>query len=705
MNSENLPVASVNDGEALHLAHEIDQTFDVEEQPPHSGMSLYDLLFILFRHKRKIIAFALAGLLAAGAVYLFVPPVYESQGKLLVRYVMDRGAVDGLDPLVKTPTPENHTLINSEVEILNSADLVRQVAESVGINRLALDDGAEPTTEKAVEYIYHNLDISVVKDTNIISVAFRSIDPTLPMPVVQGLINRYFDKHLEVHRSTGAFNFVAQETADLKKRLDQTEAELKQLKESVGIISLAEAKTSLATELGKTQQELDTAEADLAAQRARVKDLEKSLALFESRETGTPAQPVSADILQKYQSLAARLTELQKSQTELLSKYTPENPFVKVKAAQIAELEKQRAELEKEYPGLLETASAATATEGGQTARPNIASERAILAGTESKVVALTTRMSNLQARVKTISEVAPRIEELERKAEVEETNYKHSEASLEKARIDETLDPSRMPNISIVQTPSPAIKVTRNVGRAVLGIAGGGLAVGVAVALLIELMLDRTVKRSLELEKRLRIPLLLSIPYLSPSSRRLRLRDARDNSELAYGEVRQEGCIADGRGELLRPFCEAIRDRLAVFFEVNNMAYKPKLVAVTGLAKSAGASTLAAGLVAALSEDSATKVLLVDKIVSPKRFYDALAEFKRSDLDYVIFDMPSIGDTSSTLPLAGFMDTVLLVVEAEKSSSHAVQRAYAQLAARTKVSVVFNKSRSYGPRWLEGEI
>src|SRR5258708_36656214 len=81
------------------------------------------------------------------------------------------------------------------------------------------------------------------------------------------------------------------------------------------------------------------------------------------------------------------------------------------------------------------------------------------------------------------------------------------------------------------------------------------------------------------------------------------------------------------------------------------------------------------------------------------------LSEFKRSDLDYVIFDMPSLRDTSATLPLAAFMDMVLLVVEAEKSNRNAVKRAYTQLAAKTRVSVVFNKSRSYGPRWLGGEL
>jgi hypothetical protein len=62
---------------------------------------------------------------------------------------------------------------------------------------------------------------------------------------------------------------------------------------------------------------------------------------------------------------------------------------------------------------------------------------------------------------------------------------------------------------------------------------------------------------------------------------------------------------------------------------------------------------------------------------------------------------MPSIGDTSSTLPMAGFMDKVLLVVEAEKSSRETIKRAYSQLAAKVDVSVIFNKSRSYGPKWL----
>ncbi|MBV8273703.1 MAG: hypothetical protein JO170_00375, partial [Verrucomicrobia bacterium] len=450
MKTETLPAVSGNNGHVADIIPEGIAMPEFEQEGKSSGLNIHDVLFMLFRHKWKILCCTVAGLLITAGVYFLLPMAYESQAKLLVRYVVDRSAVDGLDSQIKTPNSQNDTLINDEVEILNSSDLIHQVAETVGIQRLVPGAGAKATIEKAVANIYRNLSVSVVKESNVISVSYSSLDSSVPMAVVQDLVKRYFDKHLEVHRSTGAYDFVTQETAQLRNELDQTEAELKRLKQKAGIISLAETKSTLATELGKTQEELDSAEAELASQQARVKDLEKSLALPETKQPETPVQPVTGDIVQKYQSLTARVAQLQQAETELLSKYTAENRFVKVKGAQIAELEKQRRDLEKKYPGLIAVAS----SEGGKAARTDIGTERAILAGMESKVAALKSRMSSLQTRANAISEVAPRIEELERKRDVTETNYKHSEASLEKARIDETLDPSRMPNISVVQAP-----------------------------------------------------------------------------------------------------------------------------------------------------------------------------------------------------------------------------------------------------------
>ena len=236
---------------------------------------------MLFRHKWKILLCAAGGLIASLAVYFLLPPIYESEAKLFVRYVVDKSAVDGLDSQIKTPNPLTDTLINSEVEILTSSDLAREVVQAIGVERLMPGAGAKVTIEDATQTLFRGLDVTVVKGTNIISATYKSGNPNLPMPILQELVKRYFDKHLEVHRSIGAFDFVTKETEELQSQLNQTEGELKELKAKAGIISLAESTASLATEMGKAEADLDTAQSELAMQQARVKELEKSLAVTE----------------------------------------------------------------------------------------------------------------------------------------------------------------------------------------------------------------------------------------------------------------------------------------------------------------------------------------------------------------------------------------------------------------------------------------
>jgi polysaccharide biosynthesis transport protein len=686
-----------------HRGHDRDwapgefSAYESENEAQRSGISFNDVLFILFRHKWKILVCAAIGILAAAATYFFTPSLYESQAKLLVRYVVERNAIDGMDSQGKNLGSPDYSAIaiHSEVEILTSSDLAMQVASKVGDDRLLPNSAKKATDADAALAIQKNLEVSGVKESNIISVSYKNEDPRLASGVLQELITRYFDKHLEVHRSLGAFDFVTREADHLRAELNQTEEELKRLKAEGGIISLAEDTASLATELAKVREDLAAFDGELAGQKARVAEIEK---LMIGRDSPRAEATVPPEIIGEYQALIAKVAKLRDAETELLSKYTAQNRFVTVKQAQIEDAEQQRKSLENKYPGLLGTVAAVGAAQIG---RPDMISEKARLIELQTRSDSLRARYKSLQERARMVAQEGPKIAQLERKKEAQETNYKYYGTSLEKARIDETLDPSRMPNISIVQAPSPPYRAKRDLNKVVFGLAGGGVAAGLAFAFLIELVVDRTVKRPLELETRLRIPLLLSIPDFGPEHGRLRLHDANPKSETANEATKEEG----NTGELLRPFCEAIRERLGFYFEMNRMTHKPKLVAVTGLSKNAGASTLAAGLAAALSETSEGKVLLFDKPVASKRFYNLMQEFKASDLDYVVFDMPSVGDTSATLPMAVFMDKVLLVVEAEKSNRDAVKRAYTQLSARVDVSVIFNKSRTYGPKWLEAEI
>src|SRR5207253_3398 len=82
----------------------------------------------------------------------------------------------------------------------------------IGAARFVEEPGAAATNAAAALSIVRGLEVTVVKGSNILSVAYHNKDPKLAREVLEELVKRYFDKHLEIHRSLGAFDFVSRET-------------------------------------------------------------------------------------------------------------------------------------------------------------------------------------------------------------------------------------------------------------------------------------------------------------------------------------------------------------------------------------------------------------------------------------------------------------------------------------------------------------
>lgn len=723
---------------------------DLEAQ--HSGLGVDDVLYAIFKHKWKILLCTIAGLIAAAAFILLTPPIYESQAKLLVRYVLERSSVDPVEGSSGSGQTTD-TVISSEVEILTSWDLAVQVAEAIGPKRLLPGAPTGATAAEAAATVRDGLTVSARPHSNIIFVAYRNSRPELAALVLEELVTRYFTKHLEVHRSAGAFDFVTQQTDQVRSRLTQTEDAIRAIKAKLGIISLSDSNEALSGELAKIQDQLHASEAEQMEQETRVKQMEQMTSVGKSEAKEDQKEIPSSGNVQHYQALVARLAQLRGTEMELLSKYTPGNVVVKMTRAQITDLENQRRELETQFPELPATLGSGSSQGQGQSG--NLATEQGRLNGMKARSEMLRTRLRNVRDEIKQLSDVTPQIADLERNKELEEANYKYFEATLQKARVDEALDPSKMPNISAVQKPTPPMKVISRRNKISAELAGGGLALGLALALLNELVLSRTVKRPIELERRLGASVLMSIPYSNGSRKRRVSLPPTNGNKPAGADMDTEGTmIAPWEpGHFIRRYSEAIRDRLGLYFELNQMTHKPKLVGVTGFSDGAGTSTLAAGLAASLSEMGEGKVLLVDvnlehaavhpffagrpastltaaleakgpippaadnlylaTVASPnaapmqralKRFFNLMPNLKESDFDYIIFDLPPLTDTNPTLGMAAYMDKLLLVVEAGANNRETVKRGYAELiASRANVSVVFNKAHSYIPKWLDG--
>src|SRR5437773_2121593 len=242
----------------------------MESEP--SNLNLRNILLALFKWKRTILGFTVFGIVAAAAVYFFYPTTYESDARLLVRYVLERSGFDPVDSITGQRGAagtglSNDGVIAAEVSILTSWDLSVQVAEALGPNRV-LPDTKAPTVVGAAAAINSGLVTTTAKGSNIIGVAYQNRKPEVATAVLNELVNRYFTKHLEVHRSAGAFDFVSQQTDQVRGRLGQTEDTLKQLKAKAGILDLKDSISALNGEAAKTAEQLSIAEGDLAEQRA-----------------------------------------------------------------------------------------------------------------------------------------------------------------------------------------------------------------------------------------------------------------------------------------------------------------------------------------------------------------------------------------------------------------------------------------------------
>src|SRR5437016_8017334 len=248
-------------------------------EPESSNFNLRNILFALFKWKRTILGLTLFGIVVAAGVYFFYPTVYESDARLLVRYVLERSGYDPVDALQGQGTRGGSGLttdavIAAEISILTSWDLSVQVAEALGPNRV-LPDAKAPTVVGAAAAINSGLSTITAKGSNIIGVSYQNRKPEVTTTVLNELVNRYFTKHLEVHRSAGAFDFVSQQSDQIRARLNQTEDALKAIKAKAGVMSLGDSMRSLSAESSHLEDQLRLTESDLAEQQAKVKQIER----------------------------------------------------------------------------------------------------------------------------------------------------------------------------------------------------------------------------------------------------------------------------------------------------------------------------------------------------------------------------------------------------------------------------------------------
>ena len=741
----------------------IDRTPSKAAPPAKSAFDWRALVLALYRHKIKIVVLGLLGLTAAYFYYQSWVPKYQTTAKIMVRYVLERGILDDFEAQRDTGGHNGGSILNGEMQILLSTDTAETVANLIGPEKvlgpdLKKDSPLDPVKE-AQARIIEGLEASVIPDTNVIEVSYENTRSENTKEVLQSIISKYQEKHLKIHRSLAALEPLEEDVTRLKKRIQERETEILKLKKEQGFLTLEGSSESLEEQRGLIASQLDQAEAEYAGKKARV-SMAQTIESEDESSAGIPkpkAIPIPSSARLEFSDLIKELEIAQSQRDARLKQYTPSDIQAQKLSAKVNGLKQRRAALVATYPKLLQSEpTLATPDTSLDVPHLDIQTPQLDLAEAEARFDTLQNQAEKIEKKLTDWSQIGNLISGLEREKEIDETNYRILETSLKQARIDATMDSSRLTNINILDTPTdPVLVVDDDKKKILLGLAGSGFALGIGLALLIELILDRRVKAPGELTTRLHVPLLLSIPYLAKSQRGTKLIGDDESSDPKRRSLITTASALPSRigtPDQIKVWAESIRNRLLFGYEINRVNHKPKLIAVAGNAHGAGATTVAQNLSKAFADIDHTKVLYVDlnhapcktpsieddnftSAVLPKsrmlkergreenkihlmqlsnipgrglssrplQLQALLPEFSTSEYDYIVMDMPPVDDeTSPTFAMAGMVDQLLLVLDAQNTGRDSLKKVYSHLTGQhASVSCIFNKTKVKGPSWL----
>lgn len=467
-------------------------------------------------------------------VAVLLPSKYRSHLKILVKNERANSLIsvgDQTQGLVYL-NDVSEAQISTEIELLNSGNLLRQLVQRCGLADLVSPGVTDPQrrAEIALHDLQDALTVSPAHRSDVIEVTYQSTDPKQSALVLQSLAEIYQASHLELHGAPGSYAFFDKMWKDTTKQLDAASAELAAFKQSKQIVSLPEEKSLLLQHVIDMQKQAETSTADASKSEQEAATYESSLAhmptVIERERRSIPNQ-------QATEQLSSMLVTLQNKRAEAVTRYRPEDRIVGDLDTQIA-LTQAAINKSTDTPAQ-EVASSANPT--FLSAQSDLVRANADRAGGVAEAGSLRDQVRRDQGRLAQLEAATVSYEQLERRnselINLRETYRKKRDD----AKVNDLMDKQNLSNVAIVEQPVvEAIAASPRRGM----IVTLGFIWSLALAGLTAIVLDfvnRPVQKPVELEEAKCFMMLAAMPrdartpYLADSFPELYLAMQRTKS------------------------------------------------------------------------------------------------------------------------------------------------------------------------------
>jgi len=468
-----------------------------------------DLVAVLFRQRwAMLIAFCVV-VVAAAASGKWVP-AYEAKMKILVLRQRTDAIVSSSANL---PAPFSGDQIseedlNSEVELLNSDDLLRQVVMTTGLGVKAGSSKGTVDVAKAIRNLGKDIKIEAGRKSNVISVSYMNRDPRLAAQVLQALATAYTQKHLEMNHASGEFDFFDQQTQQYMHGLEKAQAKLTDFTKSTGVVSAQIERDDALGHANEFDATARQAQTDILESEHRIQTLRAQLRSMQPRMTTVVR---TADNPQLLQQLKSTLLGLELKRTELLTKYEPTYRLVQ-------EIDKEIADTKSDIAGEEKKPIRDQSTDENPTyqwVQSELAKAQADLSGLKAREASATTVAASYHEAAQRLDQEELVQRDLLQDAKTQEENYLLYVQKREEARINDALDRRGIVNAEMEEMPIAPALPTQSLKNFVLAVLMLAAFFSVAVAFAIDLM-DPTFRTPDELAGYMGMPVLAALPKAS---------------------------------------------------------------------------------------------------------------------------------------------------------------------------------------------
>lgn len=443
------------------------------------------------------------------AVGHFAARVYETKMTILIQ---EPGKLNPFleDLAVKTNLKDRMAALTA---LLTSRHVMQSVAEDLGlINKTT----SQPVADRIVADLGSSVSVQLIGQ-ELVEMRYRASSPVGIDTVLTRIGDRFMERVAAPEDSSmrESVTFLDRELTGMTKRLEAAESDVAHYR--------AEHAQSLPDQRGANLQRLATLREQLAEREVRLAGAQSEFT--ETRARLARTDPVIGRLEQDIVSARGDLAVLR-------SRYTDEHSKVQAVMRRLERLEEERAALIKAGQDLTPADLdrmwnlAAVAKKEGEGAQPLLVSQVAMLEGARTRLEQVKSELINLRGAIAELSVALEQSGDVERELDkrqraVAETQdlVQSLRKRFEMAKVTGELSRFQAPErIKVIDRPTVPNAPTRPLTLLFgLGGFGGGLALGIGLAVLLELA-DTSVRRIRQMEALTGVKVLARIEPLGPS-------------------------------------------------------------------------------------------------------------------------------------------------------------------------------------------